>query len=213
VSGYSIGNKTELFGFKKTFIVSFSIYLFVFIYVLCMFRYLKWFKASQNNQMVEQKIYDDIQAANRVQTFRVSCEAIFTNEISFFKDTAKLLLKKRENNARFHINSLLLVYFIGASVSLGLNPIQYLYLVKNKAIQLSQINYGFFKAFNTLTRAVSLLVILPLLKYYNMPDYWFYLIGITSEFLNLIAFILAASYSYLIWIGNLPKHSSTCIFY
>lgn len=201
MSGYLIGNKTELFGFKKTFIVSFSIYLFVFIYVLCMFRILKQLKDQQ--QVAEAKINNDMpDIADTKQTACISCEKLFKNEISFFEDTAKILLKKRENNARFHINSLLLVYFIGASVSLGLSSIQYLYLVKNESIKLSQINYGYFKAFNTLARAVSLLVVLPLLKFYSMPDYWFYLIGITSEFLNLIVFSLAASYSYVIWIGN-----------
>lgn len=199
MSGYLIGNKTELFGFKKTFIVSFSIYLFVFIYVLCMFRFLKQLKRQdQEEQVAEAKINNDMQTSVNNKP----CERLFKNEISFFKDTAKILFKKRENNARFHINSLLLVYFIGASVSLGLSSIQYLYLVKNESIKLSQINYGYFKAFNTLARAVSLLVVLPLLKFYSMPDYWFYLIGITSEFLNLIVFSLAASYSYLIWIGN-----------
>ena len=194
LSGYLIGNKTELFGFKKTFIVSFSIYLFVFIYVLCMFRFCsKRFKLVSDQKEHEQE---------DTQTKKNSCQVLLKNEIAFFTDAFKILSKKREANARFHIISLLIVYFIGASVSLGLSSIQYLYLVKNGSVQMSQINYGYFKALNTLTRAVSLLVILPILKYYSVPDYWFYLIGITSELLNLIVFASASLFSSLIWIGK-----------
>jgi len=130
-------------------------------------------------------------------------KSLFKNEISFFTDTFKILSKRRENNARFHINSLLVVYFVGASISMGLSSIQYLYLVKSPSIRLSQISYGYFKSFNTLARAIALLVILPALKYYKLADYWFYLIGITSEFLNLIAFSLASEVKLIIWAGKL----------
>lgn len=166
----------------------------VFFYVICMFKYLNRFRMS-----VETK---EENAQNTQKKTSATLRNIFKNEISFFTDTWKLLFKERENNGRFHIISLLFIYFVGASISLGLTSIQYLYLVKNNDIKLSQIDYGYFKAFNTLARAVSLLVVLPLLKFYSLPDYWFYLIGITSEFLNLIIYSVASTFSYLIWIGK-----------
>lgn len=195
ISGYLIGNKTELYGFRLTFYVSFAMYSAVFLYVICMFKYLNHSKITKITVKRTNDHEEDGQNILKKST------SIFKNEISFFTDTWHLLFKKRENNARFHIISLLLIYFVGASISLGLTSIQYLYLVKNSDIKLSQIDYGYFKAFNTLARAVSLLVVLPLLKFYSLPDYWFYLIGITSEFLNLIVYSVASSFSYLIWIA------------
>ena len=203
LSGYLIGNKTELGGFKVTFYASTGIYLFVFVYVVCMFQYLKSVKKKRPCKQREEP-----EKKPEKQIFSV--RSLFQNEISFFTDTFKILSKKRENNARFHINSLLVVYFVGASISMGLNSIQYLYLVKNASIRLSQIHYGYFKSFNTLARAVALLVVLPALKYYELADYWLYLIGITSEFLNLIVYSVASEVKQLIWAG---KKISCCCFY
>jgi len=168
-----IGNKTELAGFKKTFYVSTGIYLVVFIYVVCIFQYLKGLKKPPKES----------EPPPRAQK-SLSVKSLFQNEISFFSDTFRILSRPRANNARFHIISLLVVYFVGAS------------------IRLSQVHYGYFKSLNTLARAVALLVVLPVLKYYELADYWFYLIGITSEFLNLIVFAVASEVKLLIWTGK-----------
>ncbi len=186
-----IGNKTELAGFKKTFYVSTGIYLVVFIYVVCIFQYLKGLKKPPKES----------EPPPRAQK-SLSVKSLFQNEISFFSDTFRILSRPRANNARFHIISLLVVYFVGASISMGLNSVQYLYLVKSASIRLSQVHYGYFKSLNTLARAVALLVVLPVLKYYELADYWFYLIGITSEFLNLIVFAVASEVKLLIWTGK-----------
>lgn len=185
--------------------MSFTLYTIVFVYVILMFRYLKHIKRELKKTQVSNSNQTQHQNDRNKSS---ACKVLFKNEISFFTDTFNILFKQRENNARFHIISLLVIYFVGASISLGLSSIQYLYLVKNISIQLSQVNYGYFKALNTLMRAISLLVVLPVLKYYHLPDYWFYLIGITSEFLNLIVFSLASQYNYLIWLG---KHSNSLV--
>ena len=179
ISGHLIGNKTNLSSFQRTFGISFLIYLVVLFYVLAMFRYLKCKKA---NTCVETVIKKNL----------------FVDELSFLSDSVKILFKKRSSNGRFQILALLGIYFAGASISMGLGGIQYLYLVK-KPIQLSQVDYGLFKALNVLTRTVALLIVLPMLKHVGVPDYYFYIIGLTSELLNLVIFALASSVNNIIW--------------
>lgn len=125
----------------------------------------------------------------------------FKQEITFFKDTFKLLTKKRDNNARTLLHLLFGAYFVGSTVSMGISSIQYLYLVK-KPIYFTQTEYGLFKALNILFRTISLLIILPVLKHFNFPDYYLIIFSISSELLNLVFYSVASFLNYLIWFGK-----------
>ena len=128
--------------------------------------------------------------------------AFLKKNFGFLNETWILLSKRRERNARFQINSLLVLYFFGASISLGIVSLQYLYLVK-KPISLLQTEYGIFKAMNTLFRAIALLIVLPVLKsYFQLPDYVLFILGLISELLNLVVFFVASFYAQIIWIGK-----------
>ncbi len=68
---------------------------------------------------------------------------------------------------------------------------------------MSQVEYGIFKALNTLFRAISLLVILPIAKhYYSVPDHALFYVGLLSELLNLVVFMVCPQVGKdFIWIG------------
>ena len=198
-SGYLIGNKIDIGNFQRTYIVSLVIYLIVFIYLIFMFKFLKT-KFNSNEQMLDNR-FNFHKIKQHLAKFSFFSFFNLKNEFSFVRDAFDILFKKRNNNARFHILSLLVVYFLGASISLGISSIQYLYLIK-EPISLSQVDYGIFKAFNVITRAFSLLVILPVLKYLSLPDYYLYLIGLASELLNLVVYALASQSPNVIWTGS-----------
>lgn len=203
LSGYLIGNKIEIDKFKRTYVISFAIYLFVFIYTILMFKFLDKKKRDKNTLMsfsTSSLTIDDKQdiVYEEPKSFLVNLK----NQFKFLPEVWNLLVKKRQHNARFHIISLLVLFFFGSSISLGIVSLQYLYLIK-KPIALTQIDYGIYRALNTLFRAISLLIILPLLKhYFSTPDYLLFIIGLTSEFLNLIVFSVASVFKYAVWIGK-----------
>lgn len=157
---------------------------------------------------------DEIQPKETSRNEQVP-EVSITNitEISFFKkqfrfifDIRTLVTRPRPNNARFLILALLFMFFIGSSISMGIMSLQYQYVIK-RPIHMTQINYGYFKAANTACRAVALLIVLPVLKrFFNTPDYILFIIGFTSEFLNLVAFSLAYYFKFVIWFGKLPDY-------
>jgi len=227
-SGYIIGNKTNLNNFQHAYIISFSLYVAVLVYVILMFEYLKRKEKNEKNAQlslmgIQQQIEasSSISASNSLDVSMSSKTNLIENEetrqqskdssnivlkylkkqLYFLIEVWRLLSKKRENNARFHILSLLALYFFGASISLGIVSLQYLYLIK-KPISLTQVDYGLFKALNTLFRAISLLLVLPLLKnYFKVSDRLLYVMGLVSELLNLVFFAASSWYRYLIWIG------------
>lgn len=85
---------------------------------------------------------------------------------------------------------------------MGIMSLQYQYLIK-RPIHMSQVDYGYFKAANTACRAIALLVVLPLLKrLFHTPDYVLFLLGFTSEFLNLVVFSVAYFVKLVIWFGK-----------
>lgn len=152
---------------------------------------------GENHQVAEPSV-----AIASNNNSRCSC---FKNQLKFLEETWQLLRKPRPNNARFIIISLLVLFFLGCSISMGIMANQYLYVIK-KPIQLSQVDYGYFKAYNTLCRALALLVVLPMLKkFLNAPDYLLFILGFTSEFLNLVFFSLAYFFKYFIWIGRFKE--------
>lgn len=223
-SGYLIGNKINLANFVRVYIISFSLYVLVLIYIVVIFRILKRSKQekaslmqqTQTTIMITEKTSntDDTnnEAAETNQESSPTPRAIVVirmpskksflkNQLAFLLETWQLLSKPRENNSRLIIVSLLIMFFFGCSLSMGILSLQYLYLVK-KPVELSQIGYGYFKAANTLCRAAALLIVLPILKrVFNTPDYFLFVLGFTSEFLNLVVFSLAYFYRYLIWLG------------
>ena len=166
------------------------------IYAICIFRFFIKKRQNQTNEPLD-------------MVRSIKYLANFKNEISFFKDTFKIVFKKRENNARFLLLLLLFIYFIGASVSMGLGSIQYLYLIKSP-IYFTQIEYGLFKAMNILTRTLALLVILPILKYFKVPDHYLFLFGLVSEFFNVVVYAIASKWSFIIWFG---KYFIFCSFF
>lgn len=182
-----IGNKREVEKFVHVYILSFGLYFFVLVYILGLFWYLK--RGSQPSQS----------APTEITYKRFDLKAQF----NFVFETWSLLRKWRENNARFQINMLLVLFFLGSSISMGImSSTQYLYLLR-KPVEMSQVGYGIFKAMNTLFRAISLLVVLPVLKsVLSLPDYVLFFIGLTSELLNLAAFVFASVNKNFIWIGN-----------
>lgn len=123
------------------------------------------------------------------------------SQVRFVFEIWHLLAKKRENDARFLIWALLIMFFLGCSISMGIMSLQYLYLIK-KPIKLSQVDYGNFKALNTVCRALALLLVLPILKSFcRVPDYVMFVLGFTSEFANLVVFSLAYFFKYIIWLA------------
>ena len=216
-SGYIIGNKTNLNNFKHAYIISFSIYVLVLVYIVVMFVHLK--RKEAVNSMSMFGILDESTAnldvnsscpslnSNLVEQSQQVPEKdkkiqLFKKQFSFLSEIWQLLSRRRPNNARFHILSLLVLFFLGSSISLGIISLQYLYLIK-KPIYLTQITYGIFRALNTLFRAISLLVVLPVLKNcFNISDSVLYVLGLTSELLNLVVFAISSWYSYLIWLGE-----------
>jgi hypothetical protein len=206
-SGYIIGNKREIKKFRQTYIISFTLYFAVFIYIIVLFRYL-----HQNKKAIVQHISEEADI-NEVYVLTTPDEKFkwkhlydFKRQFGFIGETWHLLSKRRDKNARFHLNSLLLLYFFGASISMGImSPTQYLYLIK-KPIALTQIQYGIFKALNTFFRAVSLLVILPVSKYFfAVSDSVLFFAGLISELLNLVVFAAASASSSIIWLGIAKK--------
>lgn len=219
-SGYIIGNKRNLSNFKNAYIISFSIYVFVLVYTIVMFQYLKRKQSSNSNTLsLSNPVFESVSEYTNSQRSLISSseaeinfkppttikQKVFKNmkkQFIFIPESWSLLTKKRPYNARFQILSLLLLYFLGASISLGIVSLQYLYLIK-KPISLTQIDYGIFKAINTLFRAFSLLIILPILKNkFSISENVLYILGLTSELLNLVVFSLASVFKYAIWIGN-----------
>lgn len=213
LSGYLIGNKLNLANFERVYIISFGIYAVVLLYTLVMFRYLKWRKARSQplnaglmslntSDYLDDEVTPPTPSQVTVTPAASRSRLVFVkNQFRFVIDTWRLLSKPRPNNSRFLIISLLLLFFLGCSISMGIMSLQYLYLIK-KPIEMSQVDYGYFKALNTFCRAVALLVVLPLLKrLFKAPDYVLFLLGLTSEFLNLVVFSVAFFFKYIIWIG------------
>ena len=224
-SGYIIGNKTNLNNFENAYILSFTVYLAVLIYIIAMFIYLKRKETvhtlslvgiqeiNENSVDLVQHVSDSsinsnsilIEAKDAHQHKYVNKNFLMQNlkkQFYFIMEIWYLLSRKRLNNARFQLLSLLLLYFFGASISLGIVSLQYLYLIK-KPIALTQIDYGIFRALNTLFRAISLLIVLPLLKkHLKISDNKLYGLGLLSELLNLVVFAISSWYKYLIWTGK-----------
>jgi hypothetical protein len=214
-SGFFIGNKKNLKNFRNTYLVSFCIYFFVLIYVLAMFYFLnhkdenkkKVLSISKSSTPINDSDWDEpihINTTTAATTKTVTLKTFLKQNFGFFSEIWYLVSKKRERNSRFHIISLFILYFVGTSVSMGImTNLQYLYLTK-EPIELSQKKYGLFKGLNTFARALSLLIVLPLFKRFTrMPDYFLYLIGLTSEMLNLVIFSISSYYEHIIWIGKL----------
>jgi hypothetical protein len=203
-SGYLIGNRKDFDNFRKTYIVSFMLYLIVLFYIVLLFRYLKQRKNSIVSYITKLSDRTTSQSEENEVIVRSITKKRFNlrNKFNFLYDTWSLLSKPRENNARFYLNTLLVLYFFGASISMGImSPLQYLYLSK-EPISLTQTQYGHFKAFNTMFRAVALLIILPVTKYYfNISDYVLFILGLASELLNLVIFSIAPEFKSLIWLG------------
>ena len=202
LSGYLIGNKINLENFQRVYILSFSIYLFVLLYTILMFRLLKKPKKNTMNSESELEINqndeDDLESERTLRQEKLNC---LKNQFKFVSETWQILRKPRLSNSRFLLNSLLLLFFLGSSISMGIMSVQYLYLIK-PPISLTQIDYGYFKALNTLFRACALLIVLPFLKrFISAPDFILFIMGFTSEFLNLVVFSLAHFFNYIIWLG------------
>lgn len=224
-SGYLIGNKRNLDNFRNVYLISLGIFIAVLIYTIAMFAYLKWqarkiqrlklddsgLNTSISLNTSEYLQNDEIlpKEARNQEIPEVSITSV--TELSFFKkqfrfifDIWTLMTRPRPNNARFLILALLFMFFIGSSISMGIMSLQFQYVVK-RPIHMTQINYGYFKAANTACRAVALLIVLPVLKrFFNTPDYILFIIGFTSEFLNLVAFSLAYYFKFVIWFSKLP---------
>ncbi|RNA40230.1 putative leucine--tRNA mitochondrial [Brachionus plicatilis] len=207
-SGYLIGNKREIYKFQQTYIVSFCVYLFVFLYTIIMFKYIKkktgGSDESGHENTAECKETDALNSEQIRVDFsqnKVNLGKKIKNQFKFLGEAWLLLSKPRDKNRRFLIVSILVLFYFACSVSLGIISLQYLYLIK-KPISLTQIEYGIYKASSTLCRAISLLVILPILKrYFQIADYYLLVIGLTSEFLNLIVFTVAAEITWFVWLG------------
>lgn len=212
-SGYLIGNRRDLKNFTRVFIVSFSLFLLVLIYTFLMFRHLKRQQqqtmsinptALLNEEEDDESTTDSEQRVAVVNVNDKKHSLLASFKILVIQSLAEnwhLLKRKRANNGRFQILSFFVLYFFGASISLGIMRIEYFYLIE-APIDFKQTDYGLFKALNTLMRSISLLLILPLLKRrLKMPDYYLYTIGLTSEFLNLVIFTLAHFNRNLIWTG------------
>jgi hypothetical protein len=203
-SGYIIGNKREIKKFRQVYIISFTLYFAVFIYIIVLFRYL-----HQNKKTIVQNLSEESDpnavfiVTSQDEKFKWKHLLDFKRQFGFITETWELLSKPRDKNARFHLNSLLILYFFGASISMGImSPTQYLYLIK-KPIALTQIQYGMFKALNTFFRAISLLVILPVGKYFfAVSDSVLFFAGLISELLNLVVFAAASASSGIIWLGK-----------
>lgn len=209
-SGYLIGNKREIFKFQQTYIVSFCLYLIVFLYTVIMFKYIKKKtnvlseqNAEANTEVKETDALNSDEIKVEFSQERVTCWQKTKNHFKFLGEAWVLLSKPRDKNRRFLIISILILFYFACSVSLGIISLQYLYLIK-KPIALSQIEYGIYKATSTFCRAISLLIVLPVIKrYFQMPDYYLLIIGLTSEFLNLIVFTVAAEITWFVWLGKL----------
>lgn len=178
--------------FALTYVVSLVLYLIVFVYIVLITCFLKKPKNISPDESSDKQPFQI--ASYLKQLFN------FKNELSFFKDTLNILTKKRDNNSRFYLNLLFIIYFVGASIALGLGSIPYLYLIK-KPISFTQTEYGIFKAVNIFTRTFALLIAMPLLKS-RIPDYYLFVLGVASEVFNLVIYSSASLYSYLIWSGN-----------
>ena len=210
-----------MLNFERVYVISFVIYVFVLVYVVIIFRILKHRKqkrclnsqAANNNTLLSEREKlptDESPKAETTDETGLSqtqplestvSKNFFKNQLGFLVDTWKLLSKPRANDTRFIIISLLILFYLGYSLSMGLLSLQYLYLVK-KPIQLSQVNYGYFKAANTFFRALALLIVLPILKrVFKMPDYVLFVFGFTSEFLNLLVLSFSYFYRHIIWLG------------
>lgn len=227
-SGYLIGNKINLTNFVRVYIISFLVYAVVLVYTILMFRFLKYKNRPKpvERSGQNQTSLDLMSAANmsdselptaktdeiiptpaiaqprRPFIIAMPSKSCMKNQFRFIHETWQLLSKPRPNNDRFLIVSLLIMFYLGCSLSMGIMSLQYLYLIK-KPIQLTQVDYGLFKALNTFCRALALLVVLPILKRaFKTPDYILFLLGFTSEFLNLVVFSLSYFFRYAIWLGN-----------
>ncbi|CAF0843314.1 unnamed protein product [Brachionus calyciflorus] len=203
-SGYLIGNRRELYKFQQTYIISFSLYLIVFIYTIIIFKYIKRKSPDEVPKIENNENLDvDVLKTDMVHVVepKIGLFKKIKNQFKFLGEAWVLLSKKRDKNARFLIISILILFYFGCSISLGIISLQYLYLIK-KPISLTQIQYGLYKALSTCCRAVSLLVILPILKrFFKLPDYFLLVIGLTSEFLNLVVFSLASRFTWIVWLG------------
>lgn len=144
---------------------------------------------------------ENISAADIGLSRRNNERKCLKNQLNFVNETWQILRKRRANNARFLLIALLILFFLGSSISMGIMSLQYLYIIKT--ISINQVEYGYFKALNTLFRALALLFLLPLFKRcFSAPDYILFILGFTSEFLNLVVFSLAHFFKYVIWLGN-----------
>lgn len=203
-----------MINFERVYVISFVIYVLVLVYVVIIFRILKHRK--QKRCLISQAANNALLSSERESPKAETTETglsqtqplestvsknFFKNQLGFLVDTWKLLSKPRANDTRFIIISLLILFYLGYSLSMGILSLQYLYLVK-KPIQLSQVDYGYFKAANTFFRTFALLIVLPILKrVFKMPDYVLFVFGFTSEFLNLLVLSFSYFYRHIIWLG------------
>lgn len=191
-SGYIIGNGRELSNIKRTYVLSFSLYLFVLFYTICVFKFIKTRNDSgcgvgdgdeyDNTLIKKSEICVDIgigkdehcgdavnidyniqqQQQQEQQQKQSGHIRLFICYQFRFLCEAYILLMKNRANGGKILLITIFILYFLKS-SLNLSTVQYLYLIKNP-ISLSQIQFGTYKATNTLCRALSLLVFLPLLK-------------------------------------------------
>lgn len=95
LSGYLIGNKINLEKFKQTYIISFCIYFFVFVYTILMFKYLK-----SKNPKAKLLSFDpnELTSQENLVEFEPQKEQKFSlkKQFKFLTETWELLRKKRK---------------------------------------------------------------------------------------------------------------------
>jgi hypothetical protein len=210
-SGYLIDRKKDLENYTKVYIICTLVHFVIIIYLSLIFYFcMKVNNKSQENResLVQNSEFesddnmDSISPTRHTQTKCSICLSKIRIKISTIYEVAGVLIKKREKNYKYIINSLFLLYFLAASNSIGIMSIQYLYLIK-EPISLTSTEYGMFKAANTFCKSISLLIILPILKRkFNVHDLILLLGGLSSEFITLIIFAVASIATNLIWIGK-----------
>jgi hypothetical protein len=209
VSGFILSNKANFKFYQNSSIISLSIFILIFIYKVILFNCLKKNKPVESffnrnfsrDQLNISSFGDDeeIQSNHVIIEHKPKSKAI--DKFLFIKDIWAALTKKRERNIRFYFLMFLFIYFLTTLVAFGISSIDYLFLRK-MPISFSQTEYGLFRALNTLSKGVALLIILPILKnYFEISDRILFLIGLVSDIANYIVFSVSSINRNIIWIA------------
>jgi hypothetical protein len=213
-SGYIISNRGNFVYYRNAFLISFSIFLFLFFYKIILFHFIKNdekisignknFSYSHNQLTTNEEFQqnDDFVHNEKIAPLKIGFKSILVEKCFYIADIWKVLIKKRENNIRFYFLMFLFIYFLTSLISFGVGAIDYLFLTKIP-ISLKQSEYGLFRAFNTLFKAIALLALMPILKnYFHVPDYILFLIGLISDTANYIVFSISSTFKDVIWTSK-----------